>query len=544
MNAVNPGSSQQQHVSSTHEPNFENEDIGEIQVDSAEKPSLSSSVTVTSLDRHNQNSHRGPQTVAFGEPSIDPPASEAVFRRGESIFGLMLTTLLKFANGVMERRAERLETMNELQTKLHKISVQESEKTAEQIDKANSKKKSGLFGKLMAVISIVVAVVITAVSFGTMGPLALTFMAAGAAMAMETLFNDGKLTDKLMSATVGKLSEVLGNILEKCGVPENIANGIAIGVVLVAVIALSVVGSKNVSAADKQIMAGMQMADKAKSLAQVTKLADQAQDAATLATQAKNAGNMSKASQLVNKSQKLADQASDYARKALEAADTLDYKAAKTGAKTADTAAKNARAAADDALKHAKSLFDKSQDAQESAGNARTAVHGAEAHENFVKARKAVKALQSSDAAVDNSNNARSSSVVQEQAAKGSNVSVEMIEQSKDITKMLEALPPDGRFNNLQKLLAMSNIALEAGKTGHKTAIDIINTKLDYLIAQDQADIETLKAVLAYIQQFLELQTELSEEEAQVYENMAERISTIANVSIAKISNPFNFRIS
>jgi hypothetical protein len=108
-----------------------------------------------------------------------------------------------------------------------------------------------------------------------------------------------------------------------------------------------------------------------------------------------------------------------------------------------------------------------------------------------------------------------------------------------DATAILNDVPDSAaRIAKLQANLMVANIGLNAASTIHRATLDIINAQIDYLIAQDEADIKELKAIFAMIQVLMETMSDLNEGDQTAFEATLERLNEFLRVSLPSLHKP------
>lgn len=529
-----------------------------------------------------------------GEATIEKPDSKASAKRGGTVFEKVARAMFEAAEAIMQRRADRLKVMEELSVKLQELAGSEADKAIEQADKARKKKKSGLFGKIMAVVGLAIAAaVLTAVSFGTLGPvtfgglaLAVGGLAVSSVAAGDTFFNDGKIMDKVMTPMT-KATQAIAKGLEKIGLPPQVANGLATALVMLAMVVVAWKAGGVVSKLGSQLgkHAVQGAAGAAKSAQAATKAAKVAQDAG------KGTKEAAKAAETASQHAKTA--ARD-AQKSIRAARNLEQKAAKAAEKGADSAGDLAKRA-DDAAKAAENAYLASKNAKAAAN---MAAEAADAKGILSQAQEAAKLAQASQklkntnpkqaqkladqahemaqkAENTHKNASKYAKVLSDKAddlaAKGdagadaarkaADDAAEVAESAADVARQaksevssvsprsLSSKPDDtleGMLNNLDEVGAdkwvkaarigmVSEQIVNVANQGYSTVIQIINAQLEKLMANDQADIKKLQAIMAVLQQMLEANQQVSDVEAK----MAEDIFSAMNKEIQRISRKF-----
>ncbi|MEC8011976.1 MAG: hypothetical protein VX185_14570 [Pseudomonadota bacterium] len=637
-NLVNTGYVQQE------ETDFDtNEDVNTDKDTHAEKLGANVDVVFRNSEnfRDGQGQGRGQNGEAmsgFGELTLEEPEKNAQPEKGRSVYEKIVMMLFAYAKNIMDRRADRLEQMEIIGNKLTELAEQESQKFIEKVAEAEKKQKTGILGKIFAIIGLIIAVVVAAFTIAatpfTGGTslmalpallpsiLAVAGVAFAAFAAGDALFNDSKLMGKIMEETIGKLIEGLTNLLKKAGMSDKAAQGLAMGLVMAAMIVVMVVVARSMNflgnAAIKSGQVGL--ASQADDIAN-------AANASKAAAQAGSTGNAVKAGTITT-----ASTADDAAKAGSAAAATSDdisaaiqnataqlknskdaFAAAKEGnsgtkwlgsvlAPNSTTSAEINVVGTTEKVRQLTEIADKTKKAkdikelQKWTGLAETAkkellsartsvaakdvqrltaeldeamavVNKAGKSANVDQVRKvtdltdelkqASKTLETAretekvgdlskvtttygTKAADTGGDIAKTGSASKEGANGT-VKVEMAGEGDHIASAVqysEKLERMAKYNRMSFRMQTADVVNDVGTIVHRETIAIINAQLDKLMAEDQADIQRLKAAMKILEKILSMHDEMSDVEVKQYEAAMIQLANFIIEKMPSISRP------
>jgi len=438
-----------------------------------------------------QGQQSPPTQASLSGGQIPKPDAKANPNKGQSTISQIANLLFEVADKIMERRADRAKQMKEISTTLAGLAAEKSEKNQEMVERAAKKKKSGIFGKILAVAGMIVAAIVLVFSsmafiaaapfsggaslagFAASIPLALAIIGGilGTLVAVDTVANEGKLTQKVTDATIGNIVKYTAKLFEKMGMPEKVAQGLALAATLVLMLVAVILVTKGAGAAS----AGSTASSTAANTAVATGSA---------------AANVARSGQIAAGAAKGGQAAAGAAKGGQAAA------GAAKGGQAAAGAAKGGQAAA-----------------------------GASNTDDIVRGSSA--AAKGADVGADAASKGK----------RGKEV-LATVGNSDDEILAAQASKKYGLWTKASGYAQMGEGAIQLGTTAHKASIEFYNAQLAWLVAQDQADLEKLQAVIQLITALLDTHDELSTAETEAYKKVLDQLTKFITVDITAMQRP------